>query len=284
MKNIALLLAVFLVSCGNEKLATTENIIQEVSSHNETAKSCSKCPESIYADNEPKTAFEFSNGKKVLLCGYVEEQNRKKIYSEFVISECGTDSIIDFWSAVESYEVEFEADTLKLVKLKVLAIADSRALERSPWLTENFYYKGNILKRELRLNPKVRYSKNQIDETLKEYESTIWKTQNTSLSEEYNDDKMLLANRLMIAAISGSSKADSYFKDFDYKFKPDGAYAEWYEEMKELLKEGKEKKKADNNVQKSMRVVVLLVGNLVPLLSVLVAPVKPLSIPALLLY
>ncbi|MHC2991192.1 hypothetical protein OB13_06190, partial [Pontibacter sp. HJ8] len=68
----------------------------------------------------------------------------------------------------------------------------------------------------------------QIDQTLLEYESTQWQTQNGA-SEEYTEKKMNLANSLMIAAASGSEKAEVYFQEFKNKFQPDGAYLEWYE-------------------------------------------------------
>lgn len=60
-------------------------------------------------------------------------------------------------------------------------------------------------------------------------------TQNESTTEGYSEEKMALANRLMIAAISSNRKAEEYFKEYETKFKPDGAYSEWYKDMDAIV-------------------------------------------------
>ncbi|MBX0332689.1 hypothetical protein K3G39_05515 [Pontibacter sp. HSC-14F20] len=91
------------------------------------------------------------------------------------------------------------------------------------------------------MNLKIKYSQSQIDQSLREYKSTHWKSQNEA-SAEYTEEKMELGNRLLIAAVSGSEQAELYFKEFDSKFKPDGAYAEWYQQMAHMLEFSKEQK------------------------------------------
>ncbi len=208
--------------------------LEKVVSTGVSEADCDKCSASDYAESEPDTAFIFSNGSELLLCGYSELKDGRKIYSEFVLSECGKDSIVDFWSAVEEYEILFEQDTLHLQKLELLALDNNREFVKKKWLTESLYYENGELKRTKKLNPEVKYSQRQTDQSLQEYESTHWKTQ-IEASEEYTEAKMELANRLLIAAVSGSEKAELYFKEFYSKFKPDGAYAEWYHEMADML-------------------------------------------------
>ncbi|GHA74551.1 hypothetical protein [Pontibacter akesuensis] len=233
MKNLYLLFVLLLAGCVPEQKSDTRQVV-EVESTVKTKAECEKCPASNYAGPEPDTVFTFSNGKKLLICGYSEILDNRKAYSEFILSECGNDSIVDFWGAVEAYEVEYASDTLQLQKIELLAVGDNRTLVKEKWLTEYFYYKEDILQREKKLNSKIGYSQSQIEQTLQEYEHTQWKTQNGS-SEAYTEEKMELANRLMIAAASGSGKAESYFKKFDSDFQPDGAYAEWYQQMADLL-------------------------------------------------
>ncbi len=161
-------------------------------------------------------------------------QDKKKVYSEFVISECGNNNLISFWGAIEKYEVYYLKDTLMLFKKELLAVGKNRELIENTSLIESFFYQDNKLQRVKKLNPKIKYSTNEIDKTLQEYVATAWKTQ-IEASEEYTEDKLRLANRLMIAAVSGSKKSEQYFREFPSKFRPDGAYSEWYREMESLL-------------------------------------------------
>lgn len=243
MKNLYLLLLLLFTNCASKQQIEVVHEAEKevVSSTGSPNEECEKCTATTVAGPEPDTAFNFSNGSKLLLCGYSESREGKKIYSEFVLSDCGNDSIIDFWSAVEEYEILFGQDTLQLHKVELLAIGNERELIREKWLTEYFYYDSGKLQRIKKLNPKIKYSQSQIDQSLKEYELTHWKTQIEG-SEEYTEEKMELANRLLIAAVSGSEQAEQFFKEFDSKFKPDGAYAEWYHEMADMLKFSKEQK------------------------------------------
>ncbi|MBF9254601.1 hypothetical protein I2I11_14950 [Pontibacter sp. 172403-2] len=239
MKNLYILLYILIAGCapkqqGVVQVAETE----EVSSTGADEGYYNKCAASEYAESEPDTAFIFSNRSKLLICGYPELREGRKVYSEFVLSECGKDSIIDFWSAVEEYEIRFDQDTLQLQKLELLALGKNREFVKEKWLTEYFYYENGKLKREKKLNSEARYSQDQIDQSLQEYESTKWQTQNGA-TEEYTEKKMKLANSLMIAAASGSEKAEVYFQEFKSKFQPDGAFLEWYEQMAELLESAK---------------------------------------------
>lgn len=238
MKNLYLLLILFIAGCVSEQKMEGEQL-DEVGSTGTSEVECEKCVASKYA--EPDTAFNFSNGSRILICGYSEPQDGRKVYSEFVLLECGNDSIIDFWSAVEEYEIMFAQDTLQLQKLELLALGGNQNLVKEKWLTESFYYESGKLQREKKLNPRVKYSQSQIDQSIQEYESTEWQKQNGA-TEKYTEKKMRLANSLMIAAASGSEKADVYFKEFKSKFQPDGAYLEWYQQMVGLLESAKKYK------------------------------------------
>ncbi|TPE42687.1 hypothetical protein [Pontibacter mangrovi] len=236
MRNPYLLLYLLIAGCAPKQQQEVELIAgsEEVGEIGAPEAGCDKCAASEFAGPKPDTAFIFSNGSKLLICGYSEKKDGKNIYSEFVLSVCGNDSIIGFWSAVEEYELVFVQDTLQLQKLELLAMGDHRDLVKVKWLTESFYYENGSLLREKKLNPKVKYRQSQIDQSLQEYESTQWQKQNEATI-EYTEGKMKLANSLMLAAASGSEKAEVYFKEFKNKFQPDGAYLEWYQQMADLL-------------------------------------------------
>ena len=238
MRKAYLLLTLLLAGCTVEQELMTDNPtnLGETVAGTESAAVCEACVASEFGvKQDPDTAFNFSNGKRLLICGYYEPENGRKVFSEFVLSECGDKDIVDFWEATERYEVEYNQDTLKLHKLELLALGPNRELVHSPWLTEYFYYKGNRLKRDLKLNTSIKYDQEQISETLQEYENTQWLALNAA-PEEYVEEKMVLANRLFVSAISGSAKAEDYFKEFNSKLKADGAYAEWYNQLVELQK------------------------------------------------
>lgn len=242
MKNLYFLLYLLIAGCAPKQQEVVQVVeTEEVGSTGASKGNCDTCAASKYVESEPDTAFTFSNGSKLLICGYLELREGKKIYSEFVLSECGNDSIIDFWSAVEEYEIQFEQDTLQLQKLELLALGNNVELVKEKWLTEYFYYENGKLKREKKLNSEIKYSQKQIDQSLQEFESTHWQKQNGA-SEEYTEQKMKLANSLMIAAASGSEKAEMYFREFKNKFQPDGAYLEWYQQMIGLLESAKKLK------------------------------------------
>jgi hypothetical protein len=243
MKKKYLILVVLMTGCTGEQKTDDKSkpALQEAKIVTESEGNCEKYAASpIGAPEAADTVFYFSTGKKLILCGSVEKEHGEKIYSEFVLSECGKESIVSFWGAVDQYKVSFKTDTLQLRKLELLAVGHKRELKKVGWLTEYFYYHGKNLQKAEKLNSGLKYSQRQIEQTLQEYESTQWFTQLTSPSDAYREEKMALANRLMIAAVSGSQKAEEYFFDFKSKFKPAGAYAEWYDEMEHLLKFAKE--------------------------------------------
>ncbi|GAB3194312.1 hypothetical protein ABID22_000261 [Pontibacter aydingkolensis] len=242
MKKVYAFLALLLTGCTVEQELVTDNPTntgEQVIASGVAAGGCEQCAASEFGvKQEPDTAFTFSNGKRLLICGYYELQDGKKVFSEFVLSQCGDRDIVDFWEAAERYEVVYTQDTLKLHKLELLALGANRELVRRPWLTEYFYYKGNRLKRDVKYNTTIKYNHDQISETLHEYENTTWLALSTA-PENYEEEKMVLANRLLISAISGSDKAEEYLKDFNNKIKAEGAYAEWYTQIVELQKAAK---------------------------------------------
>src|SRR5690606_12811654 len=96
------------------------------------------------------------------------------------------------------------------------------------WTIEKFFFSGNNIRRQIIINPHLpKYSKEQIDSILVEYETNDL---------EINENSMLLLNRLFVASISGSKTAHKYFYDFPNKIKLlDGAYSEEYNDLKYRL-------------------------------------------------
>jgi hypothetical protein len=188
------------------------------------------CPKSdITQLQRADTVFTFSNNKKIGLCGYKEIINDENYYSEFVISECGSDKVIDSWDGTLNCHAKFANEKLIIETLLPLPLGLDYEYKDFVWSTEAFYFKGDKLERKFQVNKAIKkYNQNQVQEVLREFEKA---------SGKLDDNKMVLCNKLFVASISNSEKAKKYFQEFETKFgELDGAFAEEYKELKEKLK------------------------------------------------
>src|SRR5687768_2174206 len=99
MNYCRLLLILFLFSCSPKNKIENNSAEKEnkTSLQKEFIDNCQQCLKTKFADQEPDTTFTFSNGKKLNICGSVESVEGKRIFSEFILYECGQDSIVNFW-------------------------------------------------------------------------------------------------------------------------------------------------------------------------------------------
>ncbi|MBC5994925.1 hypothetical protein [Pontibacter cellulosilyticus] len=244
MKELYLMLTLLLAGQALEFISVPEASVaarKEVTTvgNNASDVGCQKCAASEFGTKlEPDTAFNFTNGRRLLICGYYDVEAGRKVFSEFVLSECGDRRIIDFWEAAERYEIEFKQDTLKLHKVELLALGDNRELVNSHWLTEYYYYKGNRLKRDVKLSSGIKYSQHQIMETLREYENMEWQAQDSG-SETDMQEKMALGIRLLIASMSGSYTAETYLEEYNNRLKAEATYTEKYRQLLAMQKAAK---------------------------------------------
>jgi hypothetical protein len=176
----------------------------------------------------PDTTITFSTGQKIILCGSREIFNEKHHFSEFVLQVCGNDSIIDFWGAVQTCRLIKVEDTLKVVEVKKLPTGPDRSFVLTDWHIENIFFMNGILKRSSTLNWQIhKYSQNEIKQTLKEFERAPLK---------FHPDRMELAYKLFISAISGDKTASIYFTDFATRFGVlDGGDLEEYKDLQAML-------------------------------------------------
>lgn len=182
----------------------------------------------IEAGNRPDTAFHFSNGSTVILCGYQHEGGSPAIFSEFILSVCGEDEIIDFWDAMLTCRLRFDKDTLFVEDIRPLPTGEQLAYEEHVWTTEQIYFRGGEIVRQLQINSQIRkYDRSEIQMVLEQYETA---------APGLDDAKMTLANKLFLAAISGDKKARQYFLAFRTRFGTlDGAFSEEYSDLAAML-------------------------------------------------
>ena len=186
------------------------------------------CPKTEYAGTKADTIFHLSNGKKIALCGYRNPDSKPISFSEFILSVCGQDTIIDFWSAVSTCRLKVHKDTLLVDEIINLPTGKNFKFRETVWTTEKIYFKGQNIVRKLSVNKKIRkYNRTEIQTILKRYETT---------NPELVDNTMEIANQLFIAIISGDEKARKYFKEFKNKFGLlNGAFSQEYKDLKAMI-------------------------------------------------
>jgi len=187
------------------------------------------CPKTQFTGTKADTTFYLSNNKTIILCGYKNPDCKPTTFSEFILAVCGQDTIIDFWGAVLTCRLKVKKDTLLVDQLQNLPTGENFKYQEIVWTTEKIYFNGPKVDRKLIVNRQIRkYTQAEIQTVLKTYE-----TEKSGL--DYN--KMIIANRLFIATISGDNKARQYFKEFKSKFGTlDGAFAEEYNDLTAMLK------------------------------------------------
>jgi hypothetical protein len=198
-------------------------------SYGQTEKVSCNCPETQFAGTKPDTIFYLSNGKTIVLCGYRNPDSKPTTFSEYILSVCGQDTIIDFWDAMMTCRLKVNKDTLIVDQLQNLPTGKKFEFKETIWTMEKIYFVEQKIVRKLEVNRQIRkYSQDEIRSVLKTYE-----TAKTGL----DDNKIEIAYKLFIATISGNKIARQYFKDFKNKFGPlDGVYAEEYSDLKVMLK------------------------------------------------
>ncbi len=186
------------------------------------------CPKTEYAGTKADTIFHLSNGKTIVLCGYKNPDSKPTTFSEFILSVCGQDTIIDFWGAVLTCRLKVNKDTLLVDELQNLPTGKNFKYQETVWKTDKIYFNEKRVVRKLVVNRKIRkYDQNEIQSVLKSYETA---------KSGLDDSKMVIANKLFIATISGDKKARQYFKEFKNKFGTlDGAFSEEYSDLTAML-------------------------------------------------
>jgi hypothetical protein len=169
--------------------------------------------------------FDLGNGQSIALCGYAEKKliRGKTLYSEFVLSACGSADAIGVWGALETCNIETANDTLLVNILKLLPATPKATETYFTWTTERFYYTQMKLKRTITINPELpKYSPTQIGVVLSLYDQHNVNDNSDAVAE--------LADKLLLCALSGSKQAENDLRNFSKKFKNlDGATAESYD-------------------------------------------------------
>lgn len=224
---LSLLCILILSACSNGHKQTAANMA--ISGKIISIKNIKcQCPANELAATRADTVFTLGNGKSIVLCGFRNTGSTPVDFSEFVLAECGNDSIIRAWDGTTTARIRTVMDTLMVEEIWNLPTGKDFSFRPTIYWINYIFYKGERLEIIPSQNYDLpKYSSRQIKQVLKEYEESTGKL---------NDTAMELANKLFIAAISGSEKAMRYFYDFDDKFTGlDGAFAEEYKDLAAVL-------------------------------------------------
>jgi len=215
MKRHYLVLALIILTC--------------LTAYGQKSKVSCDCAKSMYAGTKADTTFHMSNGKTIVLCGYKNPESNPTDYSEFILSVCGQDTIIDFWGALKTCRLKVSKDTLLVQEIESLPLGKNFKYIPTHWSTEKIYFKGQKTLRKLFVNRQIRkYSQDEISQVLKTVENA---------KKGQDVDKEQIEYRLFIATISGNKTARQYFTEYMTKFYPVGAAdEEQYDYLVKMLK------------------------------------------------
>jgi hypothetical protein len=184
------------------------------------------CPNTELEIGDSTEFFELSNGKKIILCGTIDESGQPKKYSEFILSVCGKTSIIDFWNATKICKISVDKDTLHIKQLVDLPTGVNQKLQNEIWSREKIYFDGEKVMRVFALNKLLKtYKPTEINAVNKAYL--------LSKKAPMDEKKLQLAAKLFIATISGNATSREFLLDFKDKYKVEGG--EYEDQYKEIL-------------------------------------------------
>lgn len=197
------------------------------------------CPENTMAGTHADTIFHLSNGKDIALCGDYAYDKESDTYNEFVLSDCEAHENIGYWGAFPALRLEVKQDTLAIQEWEWLRTGKYFKGELNLWATENLVFKNGKWEKTRVVQPEISlYSKHQIKRVLKEYNALAKASDDIKRTD--SDGKILaLMDKVFLAMLSGSGKAEEYFKQFPDVFVVDGAYGERYQQLKALTEEYK---------------------------------------------
>jgi hypothetical protein len=112
------------------------------------SKECN-CPSNKFSGTKPDTVFTLTNGK-IALCGYVENRDNEKLFSEFILAVCGQDKVIDFLDALTVCKITASKDALRIEELKNFSTGDNFKFVSTVWRIEKNISMTDKLKEEVR--------------------------------------------------------------------------------------------------------------------------------------
>ena len=168
----------------------------------------------------PDTIISISSEVNFAICGWFEND----FVSEFTVTKCGQDSILNFYGAVLNYKFHVDGDTLVLTDYRFFI--DEKPMFY-PWAVEKYFdNKGNIEhKREIVYKLTGEVSKNDFLQS--------WSKE---IRNDYSVNQELVTKTFLLS-LTDTMYYNSYFSNYRDTFQIDGVIAEYYNELSEMYKE-----------------------------------------------
>ena len=188
-------------------------------------KTCN-CPENELGEKgRADKIFSFKNGRSIGLCGSMETRDNTVTWSEFILFQCGSATIVSDWDATQSCKISMDKDTLIVQEFYGLALDKDQRIIRVPFYITKYYFTQSSLKTFSYFRKDLpKYRNAEISKVLMSYNRMTRKSEGDSI--------LLTAHKLFWAYVSGSKIAGKYLDGFEKKFGPfDGAVAEEYQDL-----------------------------------------------------
>ncbi len=200
------------------------------------SQNCS-CPDSYGMDGQKTVLYTNLENSSIAVCGYLLQRtgdNSIKI-SEFTISNCKTNEVLRFYSAVTTCYVRSTGNSLEIIELDRLPIG-----ERFQWVQTPY---RRVLLSDVSGIPTFGDEKFVLDL------SSISDSDTNSFVGElpnykgkgYFEEIETFIGKLLICSLKGNEQCKTVFNDIDnyLNFVLDGHFREFYNDCKNVLRESK---------------------------------------------
>ncbi len=179
-------------------------------------------------DKSADTTIILSTKKMISLCGIKSYSAQGTLFSGLSIVECNKMSPIQLNPTI-AFLPKLKSDTLCLLQMQQLPMGEEWHYTNVSVLQQNLWFDKDTLKTKTAINTEFpKYSNSQILDIFEEYQK---------VNVEYNEQTILLMDKLFVSAISGNILAAKTFKNFEAKYKNlEGPYKSKYLELSAMLK------------------------------------------------
>ncbi len=180
----------------------------------------------LYDDNlqKPDTIIRINGVESYAICGYFEDD----FVSEFTVTKCGDEKILDFYDATLNYKIKVDSDTLKLIDYRFLLSRDLSNFVKAPWAIDMYYEsRGNTIHER-----KVVYSEDNLVVLTKDFHKE-WENE---INKEWSMNDKLTAWTFLIS-LNNEEFYKKYFENYRDSIQIGGQHAEYYKELKRMYNE-----------------------------------------------
>jgi hypothetical protein len=181
---------------------------------------------------EPDTVFTLDSTMAIAYCGSIDRRGTEPRYSEFTLRWCGNQWPLLTASATRTFRITPQASTLVAEDLRILPTGHDLRMGEVPWRTH--VIEGVYEPTMGELVAKISEVPGDLHPITKEEEKAI-RTRLKAMDPKVNFADEQLLGLLFLSAASDQRGAEKRFRNLRKHYLLDGAYAEQYKELVEML-------------------------------------------------